>query len=338
MANDVLSLTPELLTSQAQEMANLRQQYQQLFQETSLILKEVNGSWSEYLANNFLGKIQSAQKGFNNVDLMLANGSAAAMLSVNNLAERDQNLARAMNGSGVYEAFTRSFGSSVQDFLRQRKVNYDDVMHGVAQVDDYLDGNLTDEQKSLINQYIKKLGLSDEKLAYDLIVKMSHGEYGEASQLLGKKGLDLYFETFYGEGGKLLSDYAFNWIDNTSSAVTQAYLNPTWENLAQVPWNMTVQPIAETAGNASWEFISEYFPGTADWYSEHGATNAGEAWNVALTEGYRLVLGDEAADYASTYYAEHGGVFQGVMNGLKDIGSYLKDQFDNCGWFSSLRK
>lgn len=347
MAQQIIGLTEELLASQAQEMTNLKIQYEQLFQQVSSTLREVNESWSEYLANNFAGKIQSAQKGFSNVALMLANGAEAATLGITNIAGKDSYLSKVIEAETSSQSITTDNAEEVSrtltsDFWQQKKEDYDEVMEGVAAFDDYVNEKLTPKQKKLLSKMAKELGLGDEKDAYEIIALMSHGKYGEASQKLGKKGLDEFFKKYYGPAGSLLSDYSFNFIDSTASALTESYINdPSWENLLQVPWNMTVKPVVDTCGKKVWDIVSEYFPNTTKWYEEHGATDYGSAFNVALTEGYRAVLGDEAADYASTYYADHGGVFHGVYDGLVEIGGYVKDQvnnlFDTSGWFSFLR-
>ena len=57
-----VQLTPAQLLAQSQEMLSLQKDYESLFQETSTLLNQINGNWSANLANNFLGKITSAQK------------------------------------------------------------------------------------------------------------------------------------------------------------------------------------------------------------------------------------------------------------------------------------
>ena len=125
MSNDHISLTPELLLSQAAEMASLRQEYAQMFQQVSKDLGEINGSWSEYLANNFQGKIESVQRGLNNVLGMLDNGSAAARLCVSDLGSLDGTLGKQLGGSGVYDAFKQAFGGSWQGFWDEKKADYE---------------------------------------------------------------------------------------------------------------------------------------------------------------------------------------------------------------------
>lgn len=77
MPSDVI-VTPEILAGQSAEMSSLMAEYESLFTSVSSLLTEINGSWSPNMANNFSGKIQSAQKSFSNVVGMLGNGAAAA--------------------------------------------------------------------------------------------------------------------------------------------------------------------------------------------------------------------------------------------------------------------
>lgn len=346
MGNERISLTPELLLSQAAEMASLRQEYAQMFQQVNKTLGEINGSWSEYLANNFQGKIMSVQRGLNNVLGMLDNGSMAARLCVNDLGALDSTLGKQIGG-GVAEAFQHAFGGSLQGFWDEKKADYEEVMHGVDQFDETLRAkieSLPKEQQMMIDKLIREAGLSDAKKVYEIVNLIADGDYGGASQLLGKAGLDEYFKMFYDSvTGKMYSDFTFNWIDSTAEAVTEAYLHPSFENIAQVGWNMTVKPTLETCGDYIWDGLTvgdiTLFPGVAnipglsDFYVEHGAHDAASMGNVALTELYRILGGDDAADYVQSYYADHGGVFQGVYDGVVEIGSFVVDQAVN-GWHS----
>lgn len=342
MSNEHISLTPELLLSQAAEMTSLRQEYAQMFQQVSKNLSEINGSWSEYLANNFQGKIQSVQKGLSNVLGMLDNGSAAARLSVSDLSTLDGTLGKQLGSDGAYESFAKIFGG----FLDEKKSDYEEVMHGVDQFDkdmrEKFESLPEGMQKYIEKMLINQLGLSDAKTVYEVINLMADGDYGGASQKIGKKGLDVYFATIYGVEGVVYSDFAYNWIDSTSEALTEAYLNPTAQNIAHVGWNMTVQPVLDTCGEYVWNGITigdvtipgvSAISGISDFYYEHGAHDFYSAANVVLTEGYRMILGDEAADYAQSYYADHGGVFQGVYDGMVEIGSYTAEQIANA-WHS----
>lgn len=376
MAQEMLSLTPELLLSQAQEMNGLKRQYEQLFQRISATLRTTNSGWSEYLANSFSGKIESARRGFSNVELMLANGAAAAMLGANNLGERDailgRQIATAVQTAGTAGGFSADMLGTLgtlgaqagftRGFWDEKKQDYEEVMDGVAAFDDYLGENLTDEQKKLINDLIKTADMKDAKKLYDIITMIAHGEYGEASQTLGKDGLDAYFKKYYGEAGSLLSEYTFHFVDGTASALAKTFIeDPSWENIANVGWNATVQPVVETAGNVTWNVLEEYFPHISQWYKEQGATDGGSAAQVALGELYGIFGGEEAKEYARNYYTEHGGLFGGISDGMKDmwenaaeyyrerglvqgavdglteVGSWLKERVGSLNWMSQLR-
>lgn len=76
-----IKLTPEELTAQSAEMASLQKEYETLFGQVTTALNGINDNWSENLASNFSGKIQSAQKSFSSVANMLLNGSSAAKIS-----------------------------------------------------------------------------------------------------------------------------------------------------------------------------------------------------------------------------------------------------------------
>lgn len=75
-----IKYTPSELLEQSAELSNLQSEYDALFSKTAIALNGINESWSENLARNFSGKIQSAQKSFSSILNMLTNGSAAAKL------------------------------------------------------------------------------------------------------------------------------------------------------------------------------------------------------------------------------------------------------------------
>lgn len=72
--------TPEQLLAQSKQMTALQAEFSAVFTQVTNALKGVNENWSENLARNFSGKIQSAQKSFSSITNMLANGAAAARL------------------------------------------------------------------------------------------------------------------------------------------------------------------------------------------------------------------------------------------------------------------
>ena len=100
MANTgtVIELSPEQLAQQGQEMLKLKSSYESLFQGMLSDLQGINSGWSELLANNFTGKIASAQKSFSGVTKMLQNGSMAAQMSANTIASQDRVLGELARG------------------------------------------------------------------------------------------------------------------------------------------------------------------------------------------------------------------------------------------------
>ena len=76
-----IQLTPQELLAQSTEMASLQKEYEALFGTTSSILTSVNGNWSEALSRNFLGKMNSAQKGCKQLIASLETGSKLGRVS-----------------------------------------------------------------------------------------------------------------------------------------------------------------------------------------------------------------------------------------------------------------
>ena len=85
---DLFELTPELLLEQSQEMTSLCGDFENLFASISADLKGANDSWSDLLAHNFSGKINSAQKAFMGALTMMRNSAG----SIRNVAQTAQEM------------------------------------------------------------------------------------------------------------------------------------------------------------------------------------------------------------------------------------------------------
>ncbi|MBR6526975.1 MAG: WXG100 family type VII secretion target [Lachnospiraceae bacterium] len=93
-----IQLTPQELLAQSTEMASLQKEYEALFGTTSSILTRVNGNWSEALSRNFLGKMNSAQKGCKQLIASLETGSKLAKTSAQTYQSMDEQLAKYFGG------------------------------------------------------------------------------------------------------------------------------------------------------------------------------------------------------------------------------------------------
>lgn len=104
-----IKLTPNELKGQASQMLALGNEFEQLFDGVVSDLNSVNRNWSANLANNFTGKITSAQGRFKHISDMLASGAAVANLSANNYEEADSLLTKVVGG----DLFKQDEGSIV---------------------------------------------------------------------------------------------------------------------------------------------------------------------------------------------------------------------------------
>lgn len=93
-----IQLTPQELLAQSTEMASLQKEYEALFGTTSSILTSVNGNWSEMLSRNFLGKMNSAQKGCKQLIASLETGAQLAKTSAQTYQSMDEQLAKYFGG------------------------------------------------------------------------------------------------------------------------------------------------------------------------------------------------------------------------------------------------
>ena len=96
-----IQLTPAELLAQSAEMLALEQEFASLFQKTDSLLGQINSDWSANLANNFAGKITSAQKACTSIVNMLDGGARIAETSANTMDSVDQLLKKAVTVEGV---------------------------------------------------------------------------------------------------------------------------------------------------------------------------------------------------------------------------------------------
>ncbi len=113
-----ISLTPEELLSQSQEMSSLCREFGSLFQKNQRILQQVNDNWSVNLARNFAGKITSAQRISSAITDMLDTGAKVAQSSAQAIKDVDQSLSNVIGGgdSSIKDA---SATSHVEKSIRE---------------------------------------------------------------------------------------------------------------------------------------------------------------------------------------------------------------------------
>jgi len=93
-----IKLSPTELRGLASQMVSLSGEYDNLFDNVISDLKQTNGNWSSNLANNFAGKITSAQGQFKHIPDMLSSGAAVATLSANSYEDTDSLLTKVITG------------------------------------------------------------------------------------------------------------------------------------------------------------------------------------------------------------------------------------------------
>lgn len=106
--NDHIELSVEELTAQSASMKMLKEDYNSMFNKVTSILNEMNEGWSENLANNFVGKIGTAQKGFAKIVEMLECGENVAKEAASSFEDINSVMARQISGgfSSLFENVT----------------------------------------------------------------------------------------------------------------------------------------------------------------------------------------------------------------------------------------
>jgi len=348
LANNIIELDPELLLEQSQQMNSIYGAFESLFSGLLSDLKGLNSSWSDMLSNNFTGKITAAQKSFMGSMGMIKTSSdstksvAEAMLGISagagkysgKFGDSSAPLSERLM-SGLQQEFGNAFSSEEMNGLMRN------ITSTTKAARENLTEDLTPWQEALLDEGVKKLyeeKLGDYKLIGKLgetIVKGDPNEvneiYRKLSETIGKEGAkDIakvaaeklgLSET---EAGKYAA-YSINLTKDVTSSVTECYLDPSFEKMSKVAWNMTGQPVIDTAGETI-ESVIKLCPGISDYYDANGGNDLGSAAQTALGDFYGIVTGDNSMkEYASQYYENNGGAFEGVWNGVKDAVEFTKE-------------
>lgn len=191
-----IQLTPAELLAQSAEMLALEQEFASLFQKTESLLGQVNSDWSANLANNFAGKISSAQKACSSIINMLDGGARIAETSANTMDSVDQLLTKAITGEGDigYDGITGRGGEFI---------NSKEGLTWEKGVVDYAKKNAI----GIFTEYFDKRNVS-EKHDWDLGFKLKDKQierddiYKDSKYITGKEGDVTYYRkeaTFFEE-------------------------------------------------------------------------------------------------------------------------------------------
>ena len=361
---EYLELTPELLIQQSQEMMVLKTEYETLFENLLKDLQGMNSSWSPNLSSNFTGKIASAQKGFAGVAKMLENGGYAAILAAHDLGGMDATLGKFINGnaqdlSGLVDK-AKGLISKV-DKVAGISESYEDAkefVEKIEKIEENYKGELTSSQEAWL-KYLKgkatgllgkdaKTKVKNWELTWDITEKLIKGDWEGAMEKAGVSGVKELVKVYtkaagidttdYVTGKKVewYTEYGINLFKDGVSGVTEViYEGPTPENIGKLGWNLTAQPILDTSGKLIYEQVS-MIPGISEYYiDEHGCENIGDMGSVALGEYYSIISSDpEMREYASNYYKDAGGIWEGMWDCGEEWNSFVKD---SGGWGEAIK-
>lgn len=323
-----IKLTPEELTAQSMEMSSLQSEYENLFHQVTNALNGINDSWSENLASNFSGKIQSAQKTFSSVANMLLNGSSAARIGSLTFA----------SGTGIGDVLSGFMG----------KNSSSDLAKWIQEMGE----GLTGKEGSWISKLLD-MGVDPETIK-ETAEKIAQGDTSGALKMVYDKWLDWTGGAVSGgivtgswvdkinevTGGTLgLADleksFFKNWIGGTMEKAAEVYVDfnsdhpDGWRELrglGEMAWNFTAGAPIKTVGDAAWNVV-EKIPYVGKWYKDRGAVDAESMFSAGLSEMIYAVTGNhEDADYVRNYYGDHGGIAGGVVDGIGDIASFTWDK------------
>lgn len=116
-SNENIVLNAAELIAQSDSMKALSEEYEAMFTQVTSVLNQMNDGWSENLANNFTGKIATAQKGFSKIIEMLQCGQSVAKEAATSFEDINAVMARQISGafSGLFENIDLG---SISDIVR----------------------------------------------------------------------------------------------------------------------------------------------------------------------------------------------------------------------------
>ena len=130
-------------------------------------------------------------------------------------------------------------------------------------------------------------------------------------------GLDKLESSYYEHVAKGVLGNAVNIVKDQYS---EGGGDPAYQlnQLTQFAWNLGPGGVIETAGDAAFDVVSK-LPIVGDYYSDKGVTNFAGAVDSMIGDVQSIFTGSSD----SHYYQDHGGIAQGIADGVMDIGSYL---------------
>lgn len=330
--SEFIELNPELLLDQSRQLLTLHGSFDSLFDGILSDLKGLNECWSNLLSNNFSGKIGSAQRSFlGSLNMMKISGDAAKRVA-ETLLGLDTKWASKFSGQfsdlkspqAIYEMLSQSVSEAMSNYKSLgefAKEKIDEMPSSTKAWLDYIKGKAFKE------------AFGDNKDAVEAAQKIMNGDFGGAAELIGKKGVQELAEKYVDVMGidiansdlKKYVSYSINVAKDGISAVTECIMDPSLENLAKIPWSVTVQPVLDTAGKDIAKIVSR-IPGVSEYYDDRGGVDIGSMASTALGDFYGIVTGNESTkEYAASYYKESGGVFEGFTRCVKDVVSFAQE-------------
>lgn len=96
----IIQVTPELLTSKAGEVRQLRAQHDEVMAKMKTLVHSLNEQWKGEAQEAFVAKFDSMQSTFTSFSEMLESYATMMDTSARTLQETDQSLKSAINGAG----------------------------------------------------------------------------------------------------------------------------------------------------------------------------------------------------------------------------------------------
>ena len=335
----ILEISPELLLQQSQQMQQLKLSYEALMEKMLADINGINGSWSQLLANNFTAKIADAQKSFLGVTVMLQNGSNAAAMAATTLSQGDTTLATRLVGSFMApKSVLTPIVAEGAEYVYEHIQDGYQILKGKVEA---ARAEMSASQRAwfdlIFDKTLKAVGgdmAKALKITSKVTGKVLEGDYLGALQTLGEYDFKEMAKEYITAAGVALGkneqaayiNYGLNLIKDAAEGTVDIFFEgPSLENLGKLAWNLTGQPVLDTAGDYIYNAVM-LVPGISEYYDAKGVENIGDMASVALGDWYSMISPDPGMkEYASTYYEEQGGLWEGLWNGGREIVSFVAD-------------
>ena len=329
---DRIKLTPAELQAQAVEMRKLEEEDTMLFGNVVSELNKVNQNWSPNLAHNFSGKITSAQKKFTQITQLLQEGAKVAETCAVTFESVDLNLSKLYGYGKEKTVMARKVADDSLDSSKDDSKSKRSIKEDFEELEHIYNG-LSEEEKLLV----KMLCSDDLEDAYVIASAIARGDITLENVYEIVK--DMGDESIKAKAGFKSIEYAVDTgserYDEFIKEAKAQYMEgdvlgglfESAEGIVDIFGGGMVEVLFGLAGDTVDKAISKV-PVVGDFFEElTGYYTDGNSVGDLISIGGQKI--SEALDTTTDYLsAGINYVTDGIMEGVKEVGSWLRKILD----------